>query len=165
MTLQNLIYKGGLEYGLFDGKGFLEFPDGTTYEGMFSKHMMVGNGSYTFPNADQFIGELYDGKRHGKGVFVSRTDSLTYYGEWNLGKMSGKGIAEYKSGARYMGEWSEGMRNGFGLLVYSSGNYYLGHWKNDKKDGYGEMTWREFDSEAKRYRDLEVYLGFWQADK
>lgn len=165
ITLQNLIYKGGLDSGLFSGKGSLEFPDGTIYEGMFEKHMMIGNGTYTFPNADQFFGELLNGKRHGKGVFVSRTDSYTYYGEWQQGKMSGKGVAEYKSGAKYVGEWQNGMRNGFGLLVYITGNYYLGYWKDDKKEGYGEMNWREFDQENRLYKDLEVYLGFWRDNK
>jgi len=54
--------------------------------------------------------------------------------------MHGKGVAEYKSGAKYVGEWDDGKRSGFGLLLYSTGNFYLGFWKNDKKDGYGEMN-------------------------
>ena len=51
-----------------------------------------------------YIGELKNGKRHGKG---------TYY--WNAGD-------------KYEGEWKNGKRNGYGIMTFADGSIKEGQW-------------------------------------
>ena len=45
------------------------WPDGRTYDGMWFKNKMHGNGQFTWPNGCKYEGDYYNDKRDGYGVY------------------------------------------------------------------------------------------------
>ena len=76
-----------------------------------------GQGTYTWPEGDQYIGEFKDGKKHGQGTYT------------------------WPSGQQYIGEWKDDKKNGQGGWTSADGDQYLGEWKDDKKHGQGTYTY------------------------
>lgn len=62
---------------------------------------------YTYPDGSKYEGEMKDGRRHGRGIWV-RADGLKYEGEWEDDKPSGKGKLITLDGKICIGEWSAG---------------------------------------------------------
>ncbi len=74
---------------------------------------------------------------HGEGELIYPKDDehsrLSYNGNFEDNKRSGKGKLIWKSGAKYEGDFENGLRNGFGVYTYSKEDekdYYEGHWKD-----------------------------------
>lgn len=75
---------------------------------------MTGYDSYKFEcieysSGAYYVGETYNGKRHGKGVYI-----------WSSGDM-------------WYGEWRDGIRDGYGIYMPYQGSVSTGTWKNDTK--------------------------------
>ena len=70
-----------------------------------------GQGSYTWPSGDKYVGEFKDGKFTGFGEYF------------------------YKDGSRYRGSWSNDQRNGFGVYFYKDGGVSFDEYANDKRHG------------------------------
>ena len=88
------------------------------YRGEFKDDRPVGtypstddNAAYKFElfNYDngKCIGETYNGRRHGYGIYVWQTGNL------------------------WFGWWKDGLRDGAGLYIYNNGNLLTGTWKGD----------------------------------
>lgn len=88
------------------------------------------------------------------GFGAQETEHYTYTGDWVMGAWDGKGVLEWKNGARYEGDFSGGLRNGRGVMTLSDGETYAGEYKNDKKQGYGVLVWG----------DLGLYAGNFEND-
>ena len=73
-----------------------------------------GQGTYNYPNGDQYSGEHKDNKMHGQG---------TYY----FGKSRGK-----YSGDRYVGGWKDDKRDRQGTYTFANGEIVHGIWENGK---------------------------------
>jgi hypothetical protein len=104
-----------------------------------NKEMRIGskNGLYT--------GEIENGIPNGEGMFTLPSGNK-YLGGWKDGRMSGQGIGTYSDGRKYVGEWRDGKLNGQGTLTWSDGSKYVGDFKDDKFHGQGTMT--AFDSKS-----------------
>ena len=61
-----------------------------------------GQGTFTYSNGDQYLGEFKDGKKHGQGNYA------------------------FSNGDKYFGEWKDNIRTGQGKYTYSNGNKYIG---------------------------------------
>lgn len=139
-----ILYKGDMEDGLYEGTGTLYYADGVIcYQGEFSFGKKEGTGSlYTKEgilqyeggfHRDEYEGEgkLYDvetgtlvyeggfarGKYHGTGMlFHPMTDFPIYDGNFRLGYYDGEG-AEYNSegSLRYEGGFLLGVYHGQGI--------------------------------------------------
>lgn len=90
--------KGGLEYISRQG----------------SKDVIDTNGLYdyafvsmSYPNGDQYVGEIYRQKRHGYGI---------YY---------------YANGDIWYGEYNNDIRDGYGVLIDKDNNFTIGHWEGE----------------------------------
>ena len=70
VEVDNGVYKGAWKDGLPDGKGELEYNDGTLYIGEFRLGRYHGHGTFTYKDGSTWEGEWVDGKRHGDGVAV-----------------------------------------------------------------------------------------------
>lgn len=46
---------------------------------------------------------------------------ISHIGEFKEGKLHGKGIHNYISGAKYDGDWLNNLRDGFGIYYYPEG--------------------------------------------
>lgn len=59
-------------------------------------------GVINYKNGDKYVGELRNGIRHGKGLYIyAKGDGVAWYGEWKEGIRNGEGIFFYDGGAKY----------------------------------------------------------------
>ena len=112
----NYKYDGDWSLGKKNGRGVLEFADGTKYEGDFKNDLYDGNGIIKFNNGNVYEGEFVEGNIKGKGKFV-----------WNDGK-------------KYDGDYEDFMKNGFGKFFWKEKKYYEGQWLNNKQHGQGKIV-------------------------
>jgi hypothetical protein len=154
-----LLFAGGvvgecIEGNCANGQGTYTLPDGQQYIGEWKDGKTHGQGTYTWPSGQQYIGEWKDGNYHGQATFTySRGDQ--YIGEYKDGKKHGQGTYTWPSGQQYIGEWKDDKKNGQGGWTSADGDQYLGEWKDDKKNGQGGWT----------SADGDQYLGEWKDDK
>jgi hypothetical protein len=106
-------YSGGVEDGLFKGRGiYINNPKGPfggqRYEGGFRAGRRDGEGVMNYQNGDRYVGEFKADKKNGKGTLF------------------------FASGAKFIGTFKDGKRNGEGTLYASSGSIEReGRWKDD----------------------------------
>ncbi len=58
-----------IEGDCINGEGTLTWADGDQYVGDFVNGKRTGQGTYTDVNGNQYIGEWKDGMKHGQGTF------------------------------------------------------------------------------------------------
>jgi len=174
------IYEGevfGNEKDLDYGEGVKTLPDGSKYEGVWSRRkddiiskwkikgydkygeivleIYEGNGKglYVYTGGNKYEGEFKDGEQDGQGTFTL-SDGKKYVGEWKEGKWNGQGTFTSPDEYKYVGEWKDGIMSGQGTLTYSDGEKYVGSWKDGKKNGQGTGT----------YPNGDKYVGEWKDD-
>ena len=92
-----------------------------------------GKGIFIDENGSRYIGDWWNGMRHGKGTCIYY-DGKTYDGEGQLDKMDGKGELVYSSGERYVGDWVRGCQEGFGVYYHADGSVgFSGKWENNQR--------------------------------
>jgi hypothetical protein len=74
-------------------------------------------GTYTFADGSNYVGEYKDGKRNGQGTYTYGSNS-----EW--------------AGDKYVGKYEDGKRHGQGTYTYANGNREIGEWQNDNLNGH-----------------------------
>lgn len=57
--------------GVKCGKGHMEAPNGSTYEGQFQKGLPNGLGVMRFPDSSRYEGEFMQGWFHGHGIYTT----------------------------------------------------------------------------------------------
>ena len=82
-------------------------------------------------NKNVYIGELKDGKPHGKGVSTWK-NGVQYVGEWKEGKRHGQGRVTWKNGVKYLGEWEDGGKNTNDIITYDFEVIWIGEFRNDQ---------------------------------
>ena len=119
----------------------------------------------------EYIGELKNGLRDGKGTFYynenNKYERKIYEGEWKNDRIEGKGEMTWFTGEKYIGDWKNNEKDGLGIQYYSNknkeyegnfkngffegkgvyyyddGNRYEGDWKNNKREGEGIMYYQK----------------------
>ncbi len=66
-------------------------------------------GTYTFADGENYVGEWKDGKRNGQGTNTF-ADGENYVGEFKNGKYDGQGTNTFADGENYVGELKDGKR-------------------------------------------------------
>ena len=138
-----------------------------------------------FENEGQYIGEIKNGLRHGKGKMTYENGNI-YSGDWIDDVFHGKGTYLKPNGQSMSGDWENGYlirgqiiffkgvmgeEKYIGEVVYSffgypvphvkgtyfhiNGDKYVGEFVDYKKEGKGIFTWANGDS----------YCGQWQNDE
>lgn len=94
-----------------------------------------------FTNGDRYIGELQQGKFHGKGIYIFANGNR-YVGLFNEGMHEGQGTLYYADGkSKYVGEFHRNMSHGEGTFFYSDGiSKYVGTFQNGLQSGRGTLT-------------------------
>jgi hypothetical protein len=110
-------YTGEVVGGRPNGVGRATYvADSIVVMGRFRDGLAVGKDTIDFlAKGERFIGDLVDGRPHGRGVWT------------------------YRSGARYEGEFQKGKREGKGNYLYATGRRYEGDFHDDRIEGTG--TW------------------------
>lgn len=62
-----------------------------------------------YKNGDSYLGEFYNGRRHGYGVY------------------------QWMSGDIWYGQYNNGYRDGYGMLIKPDRHVYYGKWEGDRK--------------------------------
>eukprot|EP01062_Namystynia_karyoxenos_P062435 TRINITY_DN55316_c0_g1_i1.p1 TRINITY_DN55316_c0_g1~~TRINITY_DN55316_c0_g1_i1.p1 ORF type:complete len:342 (+),score=100.51 TRINITY_DN55316_c0_g1_i1:80-1027(+) len=122
--------------------------------------------------AEEYEGQLKDGKRHGKGKLVFKYG--VYEGDWEDGKMQGFGVLQLKTGNRYEGQFVQNRFEGLGKLRWRSGKVYEGQLRRGQMHGKGKLASDEgvFEGHFEncvmtgpgtmRYANGNVYSGEWR---
>lgn len=97
-----------------------------------------------YASGNYYVGEIKDGKRHGKGTFYF-SNGFKYEGEFKNGVIEGQGTFYYDDGNIYNGEFVNNIRQGKGTMNYSNGDKYEGNWLEGKKSGKGIYTFANGD--------------------
>ena len=66
----------------------------------------------------KYEGEVYKGKRHGKGKLESKI-GYKYEGYFEKDEFNGQGTLITPSQSRFCGEWKKGLLDGFGIEEWS----------------------------------------------
>lgn len=120
-----------------DGKGKLEYADGSIYLGTFHANKRHGFGSYRYPNGDYYEGAWMHDQMQGKGIYVYHNGDR-YEGEFKRGMMHGEGTFQFEDGSIYHGGWEYDQRKGPGTWTKPDGTEMTGIWTNGKLKGKGK---------------------------
>jgi hypothetical protein len=89
-----------------------------------------------------YFGQFQDGKLHGKGSILWE-GGATYQGDWVNGHREGYGTYQWANGDRYQGGFKhDGKKEGKGIFTYADGDRFQGYYKNDEREGWGRMEWK-----------------------
>ena len=116
---------------------------------MTKKH---GQGTYTWSNGDEYVGEWKNGKISGQGTYTF-ADGSQYAGEFKDDKFHGKGTHTWPSGNQYVGVWKDGKKHGQGTITFADGSQYAGELKDDKFHGKGTHTWPSGNKYVGEFKD------------
>ncbi len=87
MTYANKdVYIGNWKDNQRDGIGKMTFINGNVYKGYWKNDKRNGYGEMSYKNGNVYKGDWKDGLQHGMGKFTNHDGSITYEGEYRLGK-------------------------------------------------------------------------------
>lgn len=92
-----------------------------------------------FPNGDRYIGDIYDDKLSGYGIYTWANKDV-YYGEWIDGNRTGHGTYYFCNGSIYIGEFLNGDLHGYGTYISADNVVVKGIWKNNQLQGDIEQS-------------------------
>lgn len=160
-SLQDFIVQSSARRGLVTG-AHLGHPaimytggDGATYIGDLKEGKRHGRGTLTYTTGRTYTGEWKEGKRHGQGT-LTYSSGIMYTGEWKDGKRHGQGTTDVDAkGRTYTGGWRDGFRHGRGIETLANGCAYTGEWVGGKRHGQGTLT----------YSNGRIRTGEWRYGK
>lgn len=94
-------YKGEWYEGYKSGFGVYTYPgtgkkSAKRYAGEFVMNKRHGRGEMLYNNNDKYVGDWFNGVKHGIGTYT-KGDGLEFYeGYWHEGEMHGRGIYAWK---------------------------------------------------------------------
>lgn len=104
----------------------------------------------------RWSGRCAGGIAEGRGTLSvsagSEHDAWEGTGTISGGKLNGRWVEEWSSGARSDAEYRDGKVHGHGIIVWSEGDRYEGEWRNSRHHGRGTFT----------YVNGDRYEGEWQ---
>jgi len=133
----------------------------------------------TYDDQSTYTGQVLNGKRHGQGIWQSRSGQ--YEGQWQQDMQHGTGHQTWNDGRVYDGQFDAGKFSGQGRMVWHTQKgllIYEGQYKDDLKHGMGKFVWadgRTYDGawlSGKRHgrgtyinAKQERKVGYWAEDK
>ena len=120
------VYVGQWDEGEKSGTGAMYNSDGKLiYYGKFKKDKPKD----TYPAPEAYIEAMSE---FTFGI-INYTNGDKYIGELRNGLKSGKGLYIWEKGDAWYGSWSNDTRNGYGIYMPYSGGYNKGNWENGQK--------------------------------
>lgn len=139
----------------------------------------VDGQTIAYEDGSSYTGDVDGGKRHGEGLWQSRTGK--YEGQWQDNKQHGKGRQTWSNGNMYEGQFRNGKFAGCGRMTWQTRKglvVYEGEYEDDLKCGKGRFIWadgRTYDGDwfqGKRHgrgrymnTKCEHKVGFWASDR
>tara|TARA_B100000787_G_scaffold137652_1_gene106501 strand:+ start:997 stop:3015 length:2019 start_codon:yes stop_codon:yes gene_type:complete len=120
---------------VWEGSGYLEYKNGSTYDGEFKDDNRQGPGIFMDADGEKFVGEFWkDQAIYGTFTYINGD---IYTGEFWDGGRHGSGELIYVNGDRYNGNWVENKRHGVGASYFSDEERHLGNYLNGLPHGPG----------------------------
>ncbi|KAH7679471.1 Phosphatidylinositol-4-phosphate 5-kinase protein [Dioscorea alata] len=129
-------------------------PNGDIYVGNFEGLLPQGMGKYSWVDGTCYQGEWEKGKMTGRGK-ICWPSGATYEGDFRGGFLHGSGTFSGVDGSVYTGSWRMNMQHGMGCKSYSNSDFYEGFWREGLQEGIGRYTWSNGNT----------YIGNWKAGK
>ena len=96
------------------------------YDSLLVSYLFPINRTVVFLNSTiQYQGRIVDRRPNGQGTYTY-SDGEQYVGEFKEGLFEGQGTFAYSDGAQYVGEFKEGIFEGQGTFTSSDGAQYVG---------------------------------------
>jgi hypothetical protein len=137
-------YVGTFKANVADGRGTMEYKDGSRYEGGWVRGRRSGDGKLTQATGTTVEGNWADNHPVQATIRFAPAQSpgaaVRYTGSFKDGKFSGHGTMDYANGGTYTGGWLDGLRHGQGHLSGANGEIYQGGWERDARSGRGDWT-------------------------
>tara|TARA_B110000211_G_C14057129_1_gene543875 strand:+ start:796 stop:1650 length:855 start_codon:yes stop_codon:yes gene_type:complete len=95
---------------------------------------------------------------NGEGTYTW-PDGSQYIGQWEGGAMNGRGTHIWASGSKYVGQFKGDIMYGRGTVTWPSGNKYTGQVKGQKLDGEGTFSWPDGRKYIGQFKDGQIVLG------
>jgi hypothetical protein len=141
-------YEGSFRGDQPEGHGVKKYKSGNIYDGWWKAGLKEGGGTMTWPRMDWvYSGEWQNGKISGKGTWHSETRGVTYYGDnWKDDQVNGTGTARYSRGDIYKGRFVKGMKEDTNAFyTYPNGkDTYTGGFKDNLRDGTGTLVMGDY---------------------
>ena len=148
-----IVYEGDIKNMKREGNG-IETKDDYTYMGPFRNDLKHGHGKVTFNDGiASYEGDFNNGKMTGKGIYQWKNRDI-YEGDFVDGKMHGKGKYKYFEGATYEGYFVNNLREGKGVYTKKDGRIYKGNYKAGKQHGKGVIINKNGEE-----REVEYFEG------
>ena len=90
-----------------------------------------GEGTYTWPDGSQYIGQWEGGAKNGRGTHIWASGNK-YVGQFKGNIMYGTGTFTWPSGYKYTGQIKGQKLDGEGTFTWPDGRKYIGQFKDDK---------------------------------
>lgn len=130
----------------------VRYENGDRYLGDLYRGQRHGRGVLHEAQGGRYEGQWDCDKRHGQGTYTSKDTEYVYDGEWVSDQKSGHGTEISKSG-RYSGSFLFGKYNGQGTFVDSEGNLYEGEWVLGVRQGMAHWQSSAGDSYTGEFKD------------
>jgi len=132
------------------------YIDGEKYVGELKNGKPHGKGTLTSPNGDVYVGEFKNGELHGYGKFTFSDNGGEFSGNFRDGEPHGIFTAIHPDGRKIIAEFVNGTQLTKNVtVIYPDGKKYIGDWKDGDRQGYGKMT----------YPNGTTQEGFWKDDE
>ncbi|XP_049816306.1 radial spoke head 10 homolog B-like [Schistocerca nitens] len=132
-----------------------------SYWGDFTSGQITGKGYIEWPDLSWYEGDVCLGYRHGLGMYRATFADVTYSGKWYMGCKEGPGMLYYSENVNnhYNGEWVQNERHGLGMRSYPSHACYYGQWMNGLQHGIGTMVWSNNDVSTVTGTNFEMVIN------
>jgi hypothetical protein len=135
--------------------GTYYWKNGTTLTGDIRDDKFTGSVTMKLPDGSRYEGNWSKGRPQGHGI-LTLADTSRYDGEWDNGKPQGHGILTLPDGSRYDGAWIAGKADGSGTITTADGSRATGTWRNGAFDAeharYRDVDGREHGFEIREGR-------------
>ena len=84
-------------YGSWIDSSGKKYANFFTY-GVVSRQKFNGQGAFTYPNGDKYVGDYKDGQFNGQGTYIN-ANGEKHVGEWNNGNLNGQAIKFIANGS------------------------------------------------------------------
>ena len=155
------------------------YENGDVYEGELALGEPNKNGKLKYYKDDTtyiYIGEFYNGKKHGKGNLSSKeNDKFSYDGQWANDKYEGYGSL-INDGEKYIGYFKNGVKNGKGTLTKKEGDIFEGEflngefkkgkiiYKNEDEFNGTIVDGKKIGKGTYKYKNGDIYEGYFEND-